>query len=528
MEPDAGRQPADLRDYLRPIWARKWLILAIVAAVAGGTYAYFVNKPKEYTAETSIFVRGSELDQLLFGTTSASAGDDRNTLNQATLLTSRSTAHEVAERVGYRGDPAALLEQIEATPSDGADFVAIEATAESPRFAAELANAFADAFISLRARSLRNKIEAAQEVAARELANLGDDLANAGARATLQNRIRRLEVIQSLPTGSAEQVDPALPPTEPSAPKPVRNAIFGGVLGLLFGFAVAFGLERVDRRLKRIEDVDEVYDAPLLAAIPHSSKVKAEVEDGDAVLPDALREPFRALRTNLQLAELDGPLRSIVVTSAVGREGKSTIVRNLALAYREAGLRVAVLDSDFHHPSVAEMFSLDAKGTGLTEVLTGEQDLEDALRPVSVQVQGLQVLAQLKGAHEENGHGDPENLGSLSVLTTGAHPSNPSSVLASDRMRAVLDGLVAQHDLVLIDSPPLLAVSDAVPLLSAVNGTILVARVGMTSQDAARRVVELVRRVPNARLLGVVGNDLQERALGGYYYGYHEYGSPQK
>ncbi len=485
------------------------MILVIAALATAGTYYYYESKPKQYTASTDLYVQTSPLDRALFGSDSA-ADPDRNNVDQAKLLESRSVAEAVASRLHFRGDPGALQSAIDVKTTTGSDFVTISATQATPDAAARLANAFATGFIEVRRAASRNDITAAKQVAQEELSRLPRTAANADARKTLTARIRRLGVIEGLPTGSAQQVDQALPPGAPSAPKPKRNALFALFVSLVFAIAAAFGLDRIDKRVRRVDEIEGLYGVPMLATVGHTRKMAPET-DGRPVLPDNLREAFRTLGPNLELISLDRPLRKILVTSAVPKEGKSSVVRNLALAYRESGAQVAVVEGDLRQPTMQSLFHIHA-GSGLTNVLTGEHDLSTALQPVMA-VSDTTILTALQapgrqtvGVAERNGGGP----GELFVLTSGQPTANPPAVLASNRLRELLDELADSHDVVLIDSPPILAVSDAIPLLTAVDGTIVVARLDLSTRGAAQRVMELIRRAPGAEVLGVVANDSNE------------------
>jgi receptor protein-tyrosine kinase len=287
-------------------------------------------------------------------------------------------------------------------------------------------------------------------------------------------------------------------------------------MSLVLAFALALGLERLDRRIRNIDDVAKVYDAPLLSVIPHFAAV-GEEHGGKASVPSALREPFRTLRANLQLASLDKPLRRIVVGSAMSGEGKSTVVRNLALTYREWGLSVVVIEADLRRPTLSVLFGVQRDTGGLTAVLTGECDLDDALLEVDVDIANLEYLDKVRVV----GGGETPAAGATSglhLLPSGKSPPNPHAVLAADKTRLVIEQLSERFDVVLIDTPPLLAVSDALSLLPRVDGVVLVARVGATQRPAAQRAAAAARLDPACRILGVVANDLA--FMPGSDYGY--------
>jgi succinoglycan biosynthesis transport protein ExoP len=545
-------ETADLRDYLRPIWQRKWLILFVLAAVTAGTYLYYENKPNQYRSSAKIFVEASSVDRILFGGTAFR--DDRNTQNQATLLRTTEAAENVAKKLGTGDSPGSLLASVTVTAEGGTDFVNVVATAGSAQKAADIANGFAQAFIDLRSQSVRDKAKQARTVAERELETVPQGQAFRTRRDDLRGQIGRLRVIEGIPTGGAEIVEAAQPAGSPFAPTPTKNAVFGFALALLFGVSAAFALERFDRRLKRPEDIGPAYGATLLSALPHEDE-SAPMLDGENVLTGSFKESFRGLRTNLQLATLDRPVKSLLVTSAIPGEGKSTTTRNLALAYFEWGLNIVVVDCDLRRPNLSKLFNVKPKA-GLTQVLTGEKTLEEALTPVPVNARALETLEQMaRSRHAGNGApvgssqsverstsagGETQTNGSseqsrpgITLLHAGPFPANPQAVLASRQTEEILDQLKARFDLVILDSPPLLAVSDAVPLIPQVDGVVIVARVNQTTRDAAKRLQDLLIR-SKASLIGVVANDLPQMELmgGGYtYYGYRygaSYGRARK
>ena len=238
-------------------------------------------------------------------------------------------------------------------------------------------------------------------------------------------------------------------------------------------------------------------------------------------LPEPGREPFRMLRSNLQLADLDNPLSTVLIASAVPGEGKSTIVRNLALAYREAGLRVAVAELDLRRPTLAQLFQVERE-PGFTNVLIRGHGIGDALQPVVGTTGQLIPDAPAHRAPGTNGAATAvETRGTLAILTSGAILPNPSAVLAAARVAGVLEELKANHDIVLIDSAPVLAVGDTLALLPVVDGVVVVTRADSTTKDAAKRLASAVSHAPGARVVGVVVNDMREEQAG--YLSYYRY-----
>jgi succinoglycan biosynthesis transport protein ExoP len=497
----APSEPTTLGDYLRPLWSHKWMVLAIVVIATAGTYRYYESKTKQYSASTEIYLLGS----VAADSSSAEPSDDRNVQNQATLLHSRAVAARVVRFLRVPIDPDRLLGAVDVEPVRGSDYIRITAKMSSPTDAARVANAFAREFQELRQARFATRVEQALAIATdqRQRATNRQD------RNALDTQIRRLNLLRASGGGSDEQIDVARPSSTPVAPKPKRNAAFALVLSALFAAMAAYGLERLDRRIRRRDEVEALYRAPILADVPQVSKPAPTVKGHVAVAP-RLKEAFRTLRMNIALESLDRPVRTLLVTSAMPREGKTTTVRNLALAYRQAGMRVAVVDADLRRPSLHRFLNIE-RDPGLTDVLTDRQPLDSALQAVTVDVRGIETLARVHTGAGGNGGGEAGAVGALLALASGPSPANPPAVLASERTRSLLHDLAETYDVVIVDCPPVLPVSDVLPLLTAVDGVLLVARLRVATTVAAARLADQLGRVPNLRVLGVVLNGVSER-----------------
>ena len=575
MDPrsDSASTRTDLREYLRPILARWPIVLGLAVVIAAGAYYQAQKKEVTYVASTQLLIQPtSQVDELIVGPSGQWSDPNRIATNHATLLMTRSVAERVADKLGYKAPPEGLLGAISVNTDENSDFLTLAATAGNPRSAAAIANGFAEAFVESRSDEFRAEARGAQRSAERQLAQLQRTGALPAQKKELARKIERLELVSSFPVTDAKQVERAVPPGAGVGPKPIRTALFGFVLGLVLGAGIAYLLELLDRRVKRSTEVESLYDSPVLVEVPFVRKPVGSV-NGASAMPDEIKEPFRTLRTVLQLEH--GSPRSIVVVSAVPGEGKSTIVRNLAIAYREEGLNVATIDADLRAPDLARLFAAEAQ-PGLMDVLTGAVSLDEALQTIEVEAEGLDTMARLRHLTQSdadyksfvsqqeppapeqshfgrvmlrrhqrpsgpvapppaandsnhsnhsngNGHAFQETPGGLSLLAAGARPANPSSVLSSRRFRSVLAEVTNRYDVVLIDSPPVLSVSDAVPLLSSVDGVIVATRLSLTTQVAARQLTEAIKRVPRVNVLGVVANAGDEPR------GYYPYGTqPRK
>jgi capsular exopolysaccharide synthesis family protein len=277
----------------------------------------------------------------------------------------------------------------------------------------------------------------------------------------------------------------------PVSPRPARNLALAGLLGLLAGVLLAVLRETLDVTVKTPEALQAASGAPVLGQIPYEDSAKHSPlvlsERGRSVRAEALRQ----LRTNLQFVDVDRPLKAIVFTSAVPDEGKSSTSANLAIAFAEAGTRVLLVDADLRRPRLADYLGLEG-AVGLSNVLAGQVAIEDALQPW--------------GQHD------------LRVLTGGILPANPSELLGSRNMATLLDKLRAAFDVIIIDSPPLLPVTDAAVLAAVADGAVMVSRAARTKQAQVAAAVASLRAV-EARVLGCVLNMRRRGASdAGYYY----------
>lgn len=525
METQNPTQPR-LADYLRPLTSRWWLIVVAVIVATGAVYAYYVRKPNQYTTSTLVYV--TDPGDPVTGVQSSPA-TDRNVADVASLVGSRDNAAAVVARLHYPGSPQQLLSQVSISSKQGEDFIQVGAQDGSPVQAARIANAFAQQFVASLQGTYRARISDAIQLVKSEIAQTPSGSPGQISRGALLNQLNNLQVALKVPTVVAQQVDPALPPGSPSYPKPVRNALFALLISLVAAISVAYGLERLDRRLKTPEDLERSYGTPLLAVLPHTD-TPAQLLGTSSTLGSDFREPFRVLQTNIALASVDAPPRTIVISSAMPGEGKSTVVRNLALAMCESGRSVAVVDLDLRHPALDKLYGVPA-GPGMTDVLRRDSGLSEVAISVGTTLPSVYELvgaepSSARTTNGSNGHGQrlPEGA-RMTLVLGGARPANPPAVLASERLTEVLDELRADHDLVLIDSAPVLAVSDTVPLLRYADATVIVGRLGITTRDTAKRLREFLDRVPNLNWLGVVANDLPRGDAGSYGYGY--YGTDQ-
>ena len=302
------------------------------------------------------------------------------------------------------------------------------------------------------------------------------NLANSAARGLIATVQSYNSSVKLFLTGPADQ------PSSPSDPKPLLNIALGALLGLLVGAALAVARDILDNRIKDPESLGKVAEASLMGVIVEDPWTERHAIATRAGNRNIRAENFRQLRANLQFANVDEHPRVIAVTSSVPEEGKTTVAINLASTLAEAGFSVCLVDADLRRPTVAKVLGL-VSPVGLTSVLIQQIALNDAL----------------------------QHAGStLYVLASGPTPPNPSEVLASSYVRDVIRSLLESVDYVIIDTAPLLPVADGSEVAALADGTLLVARHGVTTDTNVHRAVQSLRRV-DAKLIGVVLNRMPVR-----------------
>jgi Mrp family chromosome partitioning ATPase/capsular polysaccharide biosynthesis protein len=509
----ATPERSDFRDYLRPIVSRWWLVVMVVAIATAGTYVYSKRLPKEYTAATSLYVSNSATDKILVGADAAPS--DRDVANIAALITSRPVARAVARETGYRGGLGDLLRRVTAKPASDSDFITVTATGPTAAVAADRANAFAHTFIALREQQQRRDARTAIGVLRRQIALVRRGSGGRNQRSQLQQKIDQLQVVSAANTTGAgvQQISAATPPASPTAPEPLRNAIFAFVISLAAAAAAAFGLERLDTRIKSVRDLERAYRLPVLAEVPKAPKRLRRLRVRRLKVSQPFREPMRRLRMAVEVASVERPIRTLLVTSAVPGEGKSTVLSHLAMAYRASGDRVLITDTDVRKPNLDALLRV-AREPGLTEVLSGTCHLDEVVQSLGPRTASLAAITGGQGHTPMNGGASDNGSaadGQLSVIASGRASESSLELLGSERMLGILDDLESEYDIILVDSPPLLAVVDTMPLISRVDAVVVVSRFGHSTWDAAERLTDELSRVPSARVLGVVANGVPAR-----------------
>ena len=505
------------------------MIVALVVIAFGVAFAYSASRTDQYQATSKVRVVDPN-SEAVFDGVQIRTDPKRDVDTQLQLLRSDDLRADVDQAIG---DDARLITSVSMAGVGSTDLISITVTSPSPEVAAAAANTFADLYVQQRKDQVASSFTARADELRQKSAELDTQIADidrqlgdrpsasettvleakraslVSQQTDLQTRATQFDVEAATRTGNVEVAERATPPTEPFSPTPLRNAVLAGILALLVGIGLAFLLDRLDDKIHDPGDVDVVAGGlPMIGVIPIDSKgrqrarrVGKSMERHLVALDSTTAESYRALRSNLRFSAVGSKLKTVLITSAEGSEGKSTVAANLAMVLAENGLRVVLVSADLRKPSLGTFFETPETGKGLTSVLLGDATVVEALKSVTLQ-SGRTVY----------------------VLPTGPLPQNPAEVLGSQTMRELLESLErAGADFVLIDSPPVLPVADALALSQLTDGVLAVCLAGSTPKGHLAETLDRLRKV-DANLVGVVLNGVPTKGRYSRYYGGYSYG----
>ncbi|MFJ6284412.1 polysaccharide biosynthesis tyrosine autokinase [Pseudarthrobacter oxydans] len=445
----------DLREYLR-VLRRSWMWIvsaALIGILAGGVLTYSARPT--YTAQTQLFVA-------IQNSGSAQELQQGNTFSQARVQSYVKTVETpivlqpVIDTLGLDASAGELAGKITGSTDPNTVLINISAQDNSPVQAAAIAQAVAESLI----------------------------------RAV--DTLEKPKDSGSSPV-SLSVITPAAAPAEPSAPNTRLNLLIGLLLGLAIGVGTALIRSSLDNRIRGEAELRRLTDAPLLGAIAFEQDAIKSPLLTQAPNQSPRAESFRQLRTNLKFANISGRAHTVLVTSSLPGEGKSTTATNLAIALAQAGQTVCLVDAGLRRPMVHDYLGLE-RNAGLTTALVGQADINDLLQP----------------------WGDD----GLFILTSGEIPPNPSELLGSEEMKQLVDRLGQAFDTVIIDAPPLLPVTDAAILAQFVSGVVVVVSTQKTKYQELEKSLSGLELV-SANLLGIVLNRLPAKGPDAYSYGYY-------
>jgi capsular exopolysaccharide synthesis family protein len=511
MTAEFGTDPT-LRSYVHLVLRRKWWVIALALLGLAASLALSFTETKEYSASAQILVQASSQVNALGAAQQPVTPTEVQTMLQ--LVTSAPVTQAVQRKLG-RG-PSVTAAEVAQT-----NVISITAVARTPAEAAVVANAYANAFVTYQETVALTNLTQDESQLRGQIKSIGKQIkalhgtpgsgseqtALVNQQAVLSEQLTQMQVNGSEETGGLSVVTPAQAPGSPSSPKPTEDGALGLVAGLILGLAAAFLRESFDDAVANKETAEEYGGATVLAAVPMVNSWKKR----DRPLVVSLARPmspaaeaYRSLRTSLQFARQERDLHTILVTSPAAAEGKTSTLSNLGAMFAQAGQRVVLVSCDLRKPRLGQFFGIDEK-LGLTTAILGEQPVEELVQAVP---------------------GDDN----LWLLGSGERPPNPAELLNGKRIQEVFSALRGLFDLVLIDSPPVLPVTDAVVLAKDADATVLVVAAGQTRRGDLQRAAEKLAQV-NARVVGLVLNETTRQSGSYYGYGYRSgygtYGSDQ-
>lgn len=435
---------------------RRWRLILAVTLVAYAVAALVTYlAPREYRSETQLFISTSgtnNLSELAQGGTFA----QRQVTTYALLVTEPVVLAPVVDELDLAESPGALATRIDARVVPDSVLIEIAVEDRVPERARDIADA-----VGLQVT------EAVQDL----------ERVESGTRSPVK----------------ATVVRPASVPTNPVRPDPLLNLALATLLGPLIGLGLALLRDILDTRVRVEADVRRVTTQPTIGAIPFDRDASAHplLPEIDVFSPRA--EAFRALRTNLLYVNPDHQPKSLLVTSTVPGEGKTTTTANLALILASSGSSVCLVEGDLRRPKLLDYLGLE-NAAGLSDVLVKRAELDDVLQPV---------------------------VPGLSALGCGPPPPNPAEMLGSEAMRTLLHQLESQFDYVVIDTPPLVPVTDAAVLSTITDGALVVVGAGIVRRDQLDTALQTLDRI-DATVLGIVLNRLPQKGQAAYYYYAHD------
>jgi polysaccharide biosynthesis transport protein len=487
----------DLRALLAMLRRRAWVIaLAVVVGVAAAL-AFSSTQDKTYKSTAKLLFQPTLIDYAVSGVTLQNPNQDQQRLADTNLglLSLDAVRQRAAARLGGDYTAKKIKKDVKVEADGQSDIVSITASAPTAERAARVANAVGVAFVTYQRTKQRSQVVSAVKTVRASLKQKGLPTAT---RTALRQSLERLNLLAAVQNGGVSVVQQAEPPTSAASPKPVLNAVLGGALGLLIGLGLALASEQLDRRVRRADQLEGALGVPVLASVPRSRLLRRKADFGGA---GTAAEPFRRLRANLRHGDGEGERNSVLVTSAREGSGKTTVAAHLAAALAGGGLaRVLLIEADLRRPRLAELLGL-SPDRGLSTLL----EVADPFGPDgAAHISRIPLGAGSNG--NGNGHGPdgPAALG-FDALPAGPAPYDPSALLESDAMRALLVAAKEHYDVVVVEAPSPTLVADGIPLMRQTDGVIVVGRLGRESEPELRELREELDRF-SATAVGAVAN----------------------
>ncbi len=502
----------EFRQYLSVL--KHWCWLIILSTLLAGIASLFISLriAPIYKSTTTVLV--NEAPATKSADYSSVLMSKQLTSTYAEMMANDLVLGQVAEQVKISNPPEEIRKWIEINPVRDTQIIQVSVRTTDPEFSARIANSIVSAFSNQiqeiqTKRFAQSKLTLETQLAEteRQISNFVE-LANQATNSEEKDRLdakvmeyralysnlltsyEQIRLSEAQSVSSVVQVAPAIPNTIPVEPNIWRNTILAALIGFLFAVGILIVRESLDDTVKTPNEISRKFNLPILGVISH--------HDSEGNSPITLLEPrspiaesYRALRTNISYASVDRPLRTLLITSAVPGDGKSTTIINLGVVLAQNGKKVIIADCDLRRPQIHTHFGLTNRH-GMSTLFSHSAEVLNSVRQTT-------------------------GVDGLTVITSGSLPPNPSELMGSQKLQSILSTMRNSADIILIDTPPALTVTDASALAPSLDGILLVVRPGKTRSSALRQTIEQLRQV-NARILGVVLNDV---AISGKSYSYH-------
>ena len=505
---EAGAEPT-LRGYVHVLSRGHWWVAACALVGLGISLALTFTAVKQYSATAQLLVQSTA--NVSGSTTPDQAGvTPTEVQTELQLVTSAQVQQVVAKRLGSA--PAVSAAEVGQT-----DVIAVTAVSASPAGAALIANTYANAFVAWSTATASSNLSAAEkqlhgqisaiskQISGLHAAGSAQAAALSNQQAVLKGQLAQLQVNGATASAGLQLVTPATAPSSPSSPKPSEEALLGVLAGLVAGIAAAFLRDSLDDKVTSGEAAERALDAPVLATVPLAPPRRRKRRSVVIAVSDPTSQPaeaYRSLRTSLQFARQEEPLRTLLVTSPSAGDGKTSTAVNLGAAFAQAGFRVVIVSCDLRRPGLGQLFA-PGDGAELSQVLNGLEPLERAVTEV------------------------PSLDGVWTLSNRGPVP-NPTELLSGPLMRSVIAELAQRFDIVLIDSPPVLPVADSMILAAYADAAIVVVATGQTRRAELRRTRDKLAQA-GVQVIGAVLNKATAQDGYGYYTGgYQPYVLPSQ
>jgi len=508
----------DLREYMSILWRGKWLIaLLTILAVIVGFILIFTLKPV-YEATARVLIVEKSLSSELFGEygTEYSTSSEVNFQTQMEILDSRQFREEIIKKLSLKIKPDELEEKINISRVGTSKVIDISVQDNDPELVSEIANMLAQVYVDWNMDTYRESLNTVLEeidikledsrqkmdsVSAQisDLEKSGEEVPeslrkelemNSEMYVMLSEKYENLRINEAMGESTAKITETAVIPEDPVKPNKKLILISALLIGLIAGFGIVLAKEFLNNTIKTTSDVKKYYGLDVVSQIAYDKKYDVNKRELVALKDPGsqVSESIKELRTNLSYFNIDKKIKTIGITSAQLEEGKSFLSANLAVALAQSGIRTLLLNADFRKPVIHKYFGHN-NSSGITSVLTGYSRLSEEIKTTKVK--------------------------NLYFLASGPIPPNPVELLESNLISKMLDTLSEKYDYIIIDTSPIVPVTDLVVLARKLDSILIVAGVGRVTRSTVRQAVEKVEVIRD-KIMGVVLNGVVRK--GSYYY----------